>query len=56
MHETESVAGWILSDNHTWWFLGVWIVVVLVYGLWRSLGEAKQDPIRPSGPMGRQAD
>jgi hypothetical protein len=29
----------------------VWLVVVVAYGLIRSLGEARQDPIRPAGPL-----
>ena len=28
----------------------LWLVAVLIYGLWRSSGAAPQDPIRPSGP------
>lgn len=28
-----------------------WIAVVLVYGVARSLGGARQDPMRPSGPL-----
>jgi hypothetical protein len=28
-----------------------WIGVVLLYGLWRSRGDATPDPIRPSGPL-----
>jgi len=32
--------------------LWIWCALVLLYGLWRSLGEAETDPIRPSGPVG----
>ena len=31
--------------------LGAWGAVVVLYGLWRSLGEARPDPIRESGPI-----
>jgi hypothetical protein len=49
-HAAAQAAGWILTKTHAVVFLVIWGVVVLVYGLWRSLGEAKQDTIRPSGP------
>lgn len=35
-----------------WPLLAGWIAVVLIHGIWRSLGGAAQDPIRPSGPGG----
>ena len=31
--------------------LAVWLAVVLVYGIARSVGGAPQDPIRPAGPL-----
>jgi len=31
-------------------FLWVWVAVVLLYGLWRSVAKLDPDPIRPSGP------
>jgi hypothetical protein len=31
--------------------IAVWIAIVLIHGLWRSLGAAPQDPIRESGPI-----
>jgi HAMP domain-containing protein len=48
-HET---AGWMISARDAWWFLGAWLVVALGHALWRSWGrgEARQDPLRPSGP------
>jgi hypothetical protein len=49
-HAATQATGWILTPTHATTFLVIWAVVVLVYGLWRSLGEAKQDTIRPSGP------
>ena len=45
-----STAGWMIDARDAYWFLGIWGGVVLVYGLWRSRGDAPQDPIRPSGP------
>ncbi len=46
----QTMTGWIIDTTQAWVFVGCWIVVVLVYGLWRSRGEAPQDVIRPSGP------
>jgi hypothetical protein len=40
----------IVSARQAWIFLAAWGVVVLVHALWRSVGSAPQDPIRPSGP------
>ena len=48
MH-AESTAG-LLKVIDAWIFLGAWLVFVLGYAWWRSLGKAKTDPIRPSGP------
>ena len=42
--------GFIPDATLAWTVLGVWLVVVLVYGFWRSRGAAPQDPIRLSGP------
>jgi len=44
-------AGWLLNDSHAWIVLGIWLVTVVLYGIYRSLGEAEQDHIRPSGPF-----
>ncbi len=46
------MVGWIIKPGHVWIFPAAWVIVVLAYGLWRSAGEAKPDPIRPSGPTG----
>lgn len=53
MHEVASAMsdGWLVSDRAAWIFVGAWIMVVLAYGLLRSFGEARQDPIRSSGPL-----
>ena len=48
MHEG---AAWFLDARTAWVVLIAWIVAVLIHGLWRSLGEAPQDPIRDSGPI-----
>jgi len=45
-----TIPGGMLGDRLAWGFLAIWIAAVLVYGFWRSLGEGKPDPIRPSGP------
>jgi hypothetical protein len=49
-HAAAQATGWILNPTHAWVFAGIWVVVVLAYGFWRSRGEAAQDTIRPSGP------
>ena len=41
----------VVAADAAWTFLGVWIAAALVHGLWRSLGAAKQDPLRESGPI-----
>jgi hypothetical protein len=48
MHES---AGWYLDARTAWIFLVAWGAAVLLHGLWRSMGEAEQDPIRESGPV-----
>ncbi len=45
-----SATGWMIDTRDAWWFLGLWMALALFYGLWRSRGDAPQDPIRPSGP------
>ena len=42
---------WMLDAIASWWFVAVWVVIVLLYGMYRSLGDARQDPHRPSGPF-----
>ena len=49
-HAMSHGTGWIVTPAHAWVVLACWAVIVLAYGLWRSRGEAPQDPIRPSGP------
>jgi len=49
-HAAAQAMGWIVNTTEARVFLGFWAVVVLVYGFWRSRGEAPQDVIRPSGP------
>ena len=46
----EQGSGWMPDGFIAFTFGLVWLAIVLVYGLWRSLGEAKPDPIRPPGP------
>ena len=42
----------MLTEQHAVGFLAIWVVVVLLYGLRRSMGQAPTDPIRPAGPHG----
>ena len=53
MHEVANAVhgGWLVDARLAWIVAGVWLAVVCLYGLRRSLGEAAQDPIRPSGPL-----
>ena len=48
MHEG---AGWFLDARTAWVVLIAWVTAVLIHGVWRSFGEAPQDPIRESGPI-----
>jgi len=48
----EQTTGWLPDGFTAWVLLVVWVTLVLLYGIWRSLGDAPQDPIRPSGPTG----
>lgn len=43
--------GWLLDARTMDVFLVIWLVAVLVYGTWRSRGDAPVDPIRESGPI-----
>jgi hypothetical protein len=49
-HEIEDAAMCIVNTRHAFWVLGIWAAGMLVHALWRSTGEAPQDPLRPSGP------
>jgi hypothetical protein len=49
-HGAAQATGWVVNTTQAWVFVGSWVAVVLVYGFWRSRGEAAQDAIRPSGP------
>ena len=51
LHATTWSGAWFVSAPLAWTILGIWLVVVLLYGLYRSLGKAEQDPIRKSGPL-----
>lgn len=48
---THSGWGWLPGAELTWWIAIAWVAIVVVYGLYRSTGEAEQDTIRPSGPL-----
>ena len=39
-----------LSGFHAEVALWTWVLVVLLYGLWRSFWSPEPDPIRPPGP------
>ena len=52
MNTPPESAGYLLGESQAMVFLIAWIVTVLSHGFYRSVGEAKQDPIRPSGPSG----
>ena len=48
----DQTTGWLPDGFTAWVFLVAWVTLVAVHGLWRSLGDAAQDPIRPAGPTG----
>lgn len=48
MHD---VSGWYLDARTVRIVLGALAVAVLIHALWRSRGDATQDPIRESGPI-----
>ena len=52
MNAPLDTTGFLLDDSQAMTFLIAWVVLVLIYGFYRSMGEAKADPIRPSGPSG----
>jgi hypothetical protein len=41
----------IVNQTHAYWFLGAWTAIVLAHGIYRSVGQAPQDPHRSSGPV-----
>jgi hypothetical protein len=52
MSHEPSTLGWIISGFQFIVFLWIWVVVVLLGGLIRSLYRPEPDPIRPPGPIG----
>ena len=42
--------GWLLDATDFRIVIALWLAAVLAFGLWRSRGDAPQDPLRPSGP------
>ncbi len=52
MNAALESAGFLLDESQAMVFLIAWIVLVLVHGFYRSRGEARPNPIRPSGPSG----
>ena len=44
-------SGWLLDARFYRALLVAWLALVLLYGLWRSRGDARPDEIRPSGPI-----
>lgn len=51
-HGSEAAAGWLISGFQYWVTLWVWVALVVLYGLWRSVARPADDPIRASGPTG----
>lgn len=47
----SEVHGWMPDARLAWTVLVAWLAVVAAHALWRSMGSAPQDPIRPSGPI-----
>lgn len=45
------VSGWMLTGFQAQVGLWVWVVLVLLYGFYRSLTGSDPDTIRPAGPV-----
>jgi len=52
MTPTLDSTGYLPDDSQAMIFLMIWVVLVLGYGFFRSMGDARPDPIQPSGPSG----
>ena len=52
MSQEISTVGWIISGFQTIVALWIWVAVVLLNGLIRSLYQPEPDPIRQPGPIG----
>jgi len=50
MTVAEQSAHWMVTGFQAQVFLWCWTALVLLYGLYRSFGEGRPDPIRPAGP------
>ncbi len=48
---TEAVRGWTFGGFEAMLILALWVALVLLHGLFRSLYRPDLDPIRPSGPL-----
>ncbi len=48
----ETVTGWIVTGFQAQVLLWIWIVLVLLYGLYRSTARPEADSIRSAGPIG----
>ena len=40
----------LITGFHAEVALWVWVLAVLLHGLWRSVWSPETDPLRPSGP------
>jgi hypothetical protein len=50
MSAETSLTGWVITGFQTVAALWVWVVIMLLHAVWRSLHGPETDPIRPSGP------
>jgi hypothetical protein len=48
MHDAP---GWFLDARLAKIVVAVWLLAVIGYGFWRSMGAAPPDAIRESGPI-----
>ena len=46
----NEASGWLPNDFQSMVVVGLWLLAVLLFGIWRSVARADPDPIRPSGP------
>lgn len=50
-HGIETAAGWLINGFEATVGFWVWMALVLLYALYRSVAQPEPDAIRPSGPV-----
>ena len=50
-HVASSAGGWVIDGFDALIVLAFWCVLVLLYGLYRSVSKPDPNEIRPAGPV-----